>query len=117
MLQVRFDCRNCFLAERYDSLLVAFAVAEAIAFFQVQVANFERRQLRNSAASGVEQLEHRTVASRPGVRRLRGREQGVDFIRREHCGDALPEFLRDQKLRLILREHRLQLQIAKENIQ
>ena len=117
VLQVKLDRRDRFLAERHDALLVAFAVAEAVLLVEMDVARPHDREFRNAAAGGVEQFEHRTVASPPGSRRPRRRKQLVDFGRRQHGRHALPEFLRAEQLGLVVGQYAFQLQVAEEYLE
>lgn len=81
---------DCLSAEWDDALLVAFAVANDVAFLEMHVATLERGQFRNACAGRVQQFQNCPITQPPRVGFFRRVQQGRHLFFRQHVGHTLP---------------------------
>ena len=76
----------------HDTLLVPLAPKSQRSLGPTNRLHVERRELRDSRAGGIEQLEHRRIAQPRRGRGVGGLEQRLDLPGRQHTGKIARQF-------------------------
>ncbi len=99
-------------AERKDPLFAPFAFAEAVAFLQVHITDFQMGHFGSSATCCIQQLQEGAISERKRISRPRGSQKSIDQPRRNDFRNLFPKRLTAEQFGRIVLDSAVQLQEA-----
>ena len=94
LVEVALDLVARHGAHRHEALLVALARHADVSLAEEEVAQAQRRELRDTQPARVEHFEHGAVAASLGRRAVHGGDDAVDLFGREDVGQRAAELRR-----------------------